>query len=111
MSALPVGFAELEPWVAKCALATAPEREALRGAMPEGERHAFHAAVTPRLADALALLDATPLSRHDAAQTNLMRLLLAYPHIAQAVEVQGPDEARHARARIRIPFTRATADL
>lgn len=110
MSTLPPGFAELEPWVERCALATAPERDALRGALPEDERQAFHAAVTPLLGEALALLDATPLAEYDTAQTNLMRLLLAYPHIAQAVEVQGPDEAKHALARIHIPFTRATAD-
>lgn len=111
MSALPPGFADLERWVERCALATATQREALRGAMTEAERVAFHAAFTPRLAEALDLLDAMPLAQHDPAQTNLMRLALAYPHIAQAVEVQGPDEARHARARKRIPFTRATADL
>ncbi len=111
MSALPQGFAELEQWVAECALPTAPLRDGLRGAMAEDRRIAFHAAVTPRLADALSHLDATPLAEHSPAQTNLMRLLLAYPHIAQAVEVQGPDEAKHARARPRLPLTRATADL
>lgn len=111
MSLLPQDFAELEPWVAQCALATAPERDALRGAMPEDQRQAFYNAFTPRLADALTLLDAKPFAQHNAAETNLMRLALAYPHIAQAVEVQGPDEAKHARARQRIPLTRATADL
>jgi len=111
MTTLPPGFAELGQWAGQCALATAPERAALRGAMAEDQRRAFHAAFTPRLAEALDLLDATPLAEHDAAQTTLMRLALAYPHIAQSIEVHGPDEAKHTRARRRLPITRAPADL
>ena len=112
MSALlPPAFADLECWVERItAPANAFARDALRGALPVAERQAFHAAFTPRLSQVLAHLDATPLGQHDAADQLLLRLALAYPHIAQAVEVQGPDEAKHARARARIPITRAPAD-
>lgn len=108
---LPPGFAELEGFVPVCALESAIARDALRGAMSPEQRHAFHAAFAPRLTEALDHLNQTPLAQHSPQDRKLMLLALSYAHIAQAEEVQGPDEARHARARPRVPITRATADF
>jgi hypothetical protein len=110
MSALPAGFAELEPFVTTWAANSAAARDDLRRNQSAEARQAFYDAMTPRLADALALLDARPLAEHDPAETSLMGLALVYAHVAMAVEVQGPDEAKHALARARLPITRATAD-
>jgi hypothetical protein len=109
---LPHGFAPLERWDDRFRdCRTAFDRDALRGRMCAEERQAFHAAMTPLLPQALEVLDAKPLAQHDAAERALMRMVLVYAHIAQAVEVHGPDEPKHARQRQRIPITRAPADL
>ena len=108
---LPEGFAELDHLVDDWSLATAFDRDAARGSSSPEERQALYDAFTPRLADALDLLDQTPLEQHDDAAKHLMRMALSYAHVAQAIEVHGTDELKHARQRQRIPITRATADL
>ena len=110
MSTLPHNFAALEPFVT-WAGADAPARDALRTDSTPQERQAFYQAMTPHIDAALAHLDATPLAEHSTADTVLMRLCLTYAHIAQAVEVQGPDEVKHAINRRRLPITAAPADL
>lgn len=110
MSALPAAFASLEP-LTHWAGADAPARDALRTDSTPDERQAFYDAMTPHIDAALAHLDTTPLAQHDAADTVLMRLCLTYAHIAQAVEVQGPDEVKHAINRRRLPITAAPAHL
>lgn len=107
---LPEGFAKLEPFVEEWSLASAFARDAQRGAKSTQDRQAFYDAFTPQLAEVLARLDETPLPQHDEAERTLMRMALSYAHVAQSIEVHGPDEARHARSRMRIPITTCPAD-
>jgi hypothetical protein len=107
---LPPGFEALAPFTATWAVATADDRLQARLRSSEAERQAFFAATQPLLADGLAYLDRKPLDRFDAAETRLMRLLLAFAHVALAVETQGDDEPKHAAAARFITITRAPAD-
>ena len=108
---LPSGFEALEPFVATWAVNSAAGRDALRTHQSADARQAFYEAMNPLLAAALDRLDSVPLKDHDAGENLLMLLTLSYAHIALAIEVQGPDEARHAINRSRLPITRAPADM
>ena len=111
MSALlPPAFAALEPFAAGWALPTTAARAARRTASDAEERAAFFAAAAPQLEAALAHLDAHPIDRLPAPEQRLMDLMLALAHVAMAEEMQGPDEARHARMRDRMTITRSVAD-
>jgi len=107
---LPPDFAALEPFVARWAVAGSAERAALRGASSPEEREAFFETAGPLLEPALDYLDARPLAGFDAAKERLMKMMLSLAHIAQAVEIQGPDESGGARWRERMLITRAPAD-
>jgi hypothetical protein len=107
---LPPGFDTLEPFVETWLCDTANARDGLRSFRPAEARQSFYDAMSPLISPALDLLDAKSLADHDAAEKRLMLLTLAYAHIATAIEVQGPDEAKHSIARQRIPISRATAD-
>ncbi|MBC2667522.1 hypothetical protein ACFOON_02605 [Novosphingobium piscinae] len=109
-TALPPGFAALEPFVAGWALPTTAARAARRGEATSDEREQFFAAASPLVASALAHLDARPLHALDPAEQRLLNLLLALAHVGLAVEMQGPAEARHALGRARMQITRAVAD-
>ncbi len=111
MSALPAGFEALQPFVAKWAVEGTAARAALRGDSTAEERQAFYDAASPLLAPALDHLDATPLAEHDDAQKSLMNLTLSLAHVALAVEVQGPDEDKHARSRNAMVITRSPAGV
>ncbi|AMO70597.1 hypothetical protein [Sphingorhabdus sp. M41] len=111
MSALlPEGFEELSEFVEIWAVPDASARDMLRGSVPAGDRQKFYNAFAPRLEETLDFLDKTPLATHDPKQTNLMSLALSFAHAAQAQEVQGPDEAKHAQSRMRLPIICAPAD-
>ncbi|MCY4427847.1 MAG: hypothetical protein OXC05_12575, partial [Halieaceae bacterium] len=60
---------------------------------------------------ALELLDQKPLGEFDEQEQCLMLLVLSLAHVAQAVEVQGDDEAFHASNARYIKITRASADF
>lgn len=107
---LPAGFEALEPFVERFAVAGTANRAALRGASTAEERAAFHAAAASLIAPALDLLDAKPVDSLDESEQRLMNLALTFAHIALAVEVQGPDEARHAELRKYMRITRSPAD-
>lgn len=107
---LPPDFAALEPFVARWAVAGSAERAGLRGAASPEEREAFFGAAGPLLEPALDYLDSRPLAELDAAEERLMTMMLSFAHVAQAVEIQGPDESGGARWRARMRITRTPAD-
>ncbi len=108
---LPDGFADLSAFADRWAAPDAPARDELRSVTTPAERQAFYNAIGPRLDEVLDRLDQTPLELHSKAEITLMQMALAYAHVAQAVEVQGPDEVRHALSRKHLPITRAPADI
>ncbi|MXO89985.1 hypothetical protein [Pontixanthobacter aquaemixtae] len=107
---LPKGFEALEPFIAIWSANTAAQRDNLRTTVPAQQRAAFHRVIAPLANQALDQLDEKGLANFDAADENLMQLLLAYAHVGHAEEVQGSDEAKHAATRPRLRFTRAPAD-
>jgi hypothetical protein len=107
---LPTGFAALEPFVATWAASSAAARDSLRSTQTAEARQAFYDAMNPLLLPALDRLDCVPLFEHDAAEKALSHLTLSFAHVALAIEVQGPDEAKHAINRQRLPISRAPAD-
>jgi hypothetical protein len=107
---LPAGFEALEPFVIPWAAASAAARDGLRSNQTAEARQAFYDAINPLLIAALDRLDSVPLSEHDAGEKALGLLTLSFAHVALAIEVQGPDEARHAINRQRLPILRTPAD-
>jgi hypothetical protein len=108
---LPEGFAELEPFAVHWAGETASARAHLRDGALFAEAEAFYAAVQPLVAPALSCLDAKALKDHDDREQRLMRLILAFAHVALAIEVQGKDEQVHSKLREHMRITRAPADF
>ena len=109
-SSLPAVFESLEPFVARFAIAGTANRAQLRGDATREEREAFYNAAKDHIAPALDLLDRKTFDQFDARDHNLMNLTLSFAHIALAVEVQGPDEEKHARLRAHMKIVRSTAD-
>lgn len=107
---LPPEFAALEPFAGRWAVRGSANRAALRTASAPEEREAFFAAASPALDRALEYLDARPLNALAATEARLMDLMLSLAHIALAVEIQGPDEAKSAQWRDRMRITRSPAD-
>ena len=107
---LPPGFASLEPFAERFAVSGTANRAQLRSDTTSEERQAYYDAMKDLLAPALDLLDKKPLGELDAAEQRLMNMTLSYAHIALAVEVQGPDEAKHAKLRAHMKIVRSTAD-
>jgi hypothetical protein len=110
-SKLPPGFEALEPFAEAWAIAGANNRTKRRVASTPAERVAFFEATKGLLVPALDYLDKKPLKDFDDEEQRLMNLLLTFAHVAMAVEVQGDDEARHAKYSPFMPITRAPADL
>lgn len=110
-STLPAGFEALEPFVAGWAIKGAASRARRRLESEEADRVAFFEAARPLLEPALARLDAKPLDQLDEAEKRLMDLMLAFAHVALAVEIQGDDEARHAKDARFLTITRAPSDV
>ena len=107
---LPPGFAPLEKFVQRFAVDGTANRAALRSDTTPEERQAFYDATKDQLAPALDLLDTKKLDEFDAGEQRLMNMALSFAHIALAVEVQGPDEAKHAKLRAHMKIVRSTAD-
>jgi hypothetical protein len=107
---LPAGFERLEPFVDRFAIAGTANRAQLRSESTPAEREDFHAAAADLIAPALDLLDEKPLDQLDEREQRLLNLTLSFAHIALAVEIQGPDEERHAGLRSYMRITRSPAD-
>jgi hypothetical protein len=107
---LPAGFEALEPFVSAWAAPTAAERSRLRLASCAADREAFFEAAKDLIAPALAVLDRKRRDQFDATEQRLMDLVLAFAHVAQAVEIQAEDEPKHARNSRAMRITRAPSD-
>lgn len=110
VNTLPAGFEALEPFVDRFAVDGTANRAQLRGDTSPEERAAFHAAAVNLVAPALDLLDQKPLAELDEREQRLLNLALSFSHVALAVEIQGPDEERHAELRRYMRITRSPAD-
>ncbi|ADP79457.1 hypothetical protein [Pseudofrankia inefficax] len=97
---LPVEFADLEPFAAKWALPSEPERYGTRLASTTEEMEAFYAAITPRAEDAMAYLEKLP---YDALPDDALNLLYLLYSMVQA---SFPVEIWH---QPRVPDTGATS--
>jgi hypothetical protein len=109
-AALPRGFETLEPFVDPWAVDRSAERAALRVGSSADQRKIFYDAAIGLLPAALAYLDARPLEALDAGERRLMQLMLSFAHVSLAVEVQGPDETKHAQAARHLRITRAPSE-
>lgn len=107
---LPAGFEVLEPFVDRFAISGTANRAQLRGDTAREEREAFYNAAKDHIGPALDLLDTKSFDAFDVAEQNLMNLCLSFAHMALAVEIQGPDEEKHARLRAHMRIVRSTAD-
>ena len=85
-TSLPAPFAELEPFSGWC-LATEGERYAKRLASSMDELQAFYDAAFPRLADAMAYLDALDLNALPDDATHLLWLCYSLVNASFPVEV------------------------
>jgi hypothetical protein len=110
MSCLPNGFEALEPFAGRWSAHTMAGRSALRSSSTEEERQAFYAAGAPLLAKALDQLDTAGLAALNEKERRLMNLVLAFAHASIAIEVQGPDEAKHCPSREAMRITRSPTD-
>jgi hypothetical protein len=111
MSLLPDTFSDLESFAPLWAIEGSAARAALRGDSTKEQRDEFFRAAEHRLREALEYLDSKTLADFDAADRTLMNLVLSYAHVALAVEVQGGDEAKHAKWRPRMVLTRTPAGV
>jgi hypothetical protein len=110
MTQLPAGFEALEPFASRFAVAGTANRAALRSDSSPEERQAFYDAAKDLVGLALDMLDTRKLNALTEPEQRLMNLCLAFAHIALAIEVQGPDEAKHAKLRAHMKIVRSTAD-
>jgi hypothetical protein len=108
---LPQGYEALEPFVAQWAIEGSQARTQARTDSTPEQRQAFFDVASPLLAGGLEELDRKPLKELDDAEKRLMNLFLSLAHVGMAVEVHGPDEARHATLRAAMPIVRSTADM
>ncbi|MEY2943508.1 MAG: hypothetical protein RLY97_1522 [Pseudomonadota bacterium] len=110
MSSLPEGFAPLEPFAAEWAIEGTAARAARRDGMTTAEGEAFYAAGKDLLAPALDYLDAKGFAAFADQDRRLMAMMLSLAHVALAVELQGPDEAKHTKVRKFMVITKSPAD-
>ncbi len=109
-SRLPAGFEALEPFAEFWAADTAAKRAHCRDISNEASRQAFYDAAVTLVPLALEQLDRKPLAELSDSEQRLMRLVLSFGHVAMAVELQGNEEAEHARWRPFMQITTTPAD-
>jgi hypothetical protein len=109
-TALPAGFAALEPFIAQWALPSAAARSSMRESNDLQTLRAFYEAAKPRLQQALTYLDGIALAEYGPQEDCLMKLMLSLAHVSLAVEVQADSEPSNAIDRRHMRITRTTAD-
>jgi hypothetical protein len=98
---LPIGFADLEPFVDRWCLATERERYAQRLASPMQEMKDFYAAMFARVDAALGHCNRFPLDDMPEDAARLLRLVHSFVMVSFPVEVWGrPDVPDTAQARL-----------
>lgn len=110
-TSLPDGFAHLEPFVAIWAVPGLAVREAVRGQSSEAERRAFYDAIGDDIPAILDQLSAKPLAELDEAEQRLLRLALAFTHVALAVEIQEEAEPVHRDLRAHLVLSESNPAL
>jgi hypothetical protein len=83
---LPAGFADLEPFAARWALATEAERYAERLSSSMTDMQAFYDAAFPRLEAALAHCDALDITALPEDAKHLMHLMFSLVNVSFPVE-------------------------
>lgn len=84
---LPSAFAELARFVAKWDAPSTNERYAIRLSSSMKEMQALYDAIAPRIEDIKAHLDAKSFDAYTDADRRLARLMFAWVHVAEAIEV------------------------
>ncbi|AYJ84880.1 hypothetical protein D3Y57_02070 (plasmid) [Sphingomonas paeninsulae] len=84
---LPMGFEDLEPFVAEWALPLNMARYTKRVNSTMDELNSFYAAIEPRAEEALRLLDTYSIAEIEGPEARLMHLLLMLIDVSLAVEV------------------------
>ena len=107
---LPSGFEALQPFVHQWSVPSTYERDRCRSNSRPEERSAFFHAAKDLIDPALALLDQKALDSLSEQEKRLMDLVLAFAHVAMAVEIHGENEQRHARLRARMNITLSPTD-
>jgi len=107
---LPAGFELLQPFVAQWASPTLASRDQARLESTAQDRLAFYEVAGQQAGAALDYLSGRPLSDFAAGDEALMNLMLSLTHVVLAVELQGDDEALHARGARMMPIVRGHAD-
>lgn len=110
-SLLPVGFEELEPFVAFWAVGTTAARANCRDTSDEASREAFYHTASVLAPKALEYLDQKSLDELNEGEQRLMQIVLSFAHVAMAVELQREEEDEHAKWRPFMRITRSTGDM
>lgn len=97
MTTLPGGFADLEPFVALWACSHFQDRFTTRYESNMEDIQAFYDAMLPRAEAILEALDDRPLDNLTGAWRRLFELLMAFSHVALAVERHGQPRAANTR--------------
>lgn len=93
---LPDGFGDLEPFVAKWAVATEVERNRIRRGSSMRDIRMFYDALLPRLDAVIIYLKQFPLDNMPEAARRLLRIALSGMEIAPAVELYRQPDVVHA---------------
>lgn len=102
--ALPAGFEDLQPFVAKWAKATEAERHAVRENSTIAEADAFYAAMLPRMEEILGWLAGQPAHGLDAEAATLLDLANGLVEASLATEVYRQPEVINGFDRSRLHF-------
>ena len=86
---LPREFSDLEPFAEKWCLASEHERWEQRMSTSMEDLHALYDAILPRVTDAIAYCDRSPLDDLPADALSLLRLVYSFVLVSFAVELWG----------------------